>query len=33
LLKGEYAAGDRVVVDARDGALTFETAVAEPVVA
>ncbi|HEX4689849.1 MAG TPA: ATP-dependent chaperone ClpB [Solirubrobacteraceae bacterium] len=33
LLKGEYAAGDRIVVDARDGALTFETAVAEPAVA
>jgi ATP-dependent Clp protease ATP-binding subunit ClpB len=26
LLKGQYAAGDRIVVDARDGALRFEPA-------
>jgi hypothetical protein len=32
-LKGTYAAGDRIVVDARDGALTFETAVAQPAAA
>jgi ATP-dependent Clp protease ATP-binding subunit ClpB len=30
LLKGEYVPGDRVVVDARDGALVFTSAVAEP---
>jgi ATP-dependent Clp protease ATP-binding subunit ClpB len=33
LLKGTYAPGDRVVVDARDGELTFETTVAQPAAA